>query len=419
MLKRKALMESISSNLHNFLKKIGKNLSVPDKKFLRDATIGLLRAGNPIVCQMARNLPNQRTKFVSRLDRLDQHLVKDSDFDHEVKEVLPEIWLPFIQDETPIILDLSDLAKPLAKKMDYLATVRDGSTGELVNGYWLVELYASLSRKNPVPILLESFSHEEPYSPGQNPVVLKAVHKIFELTDNRGVLVVDRGFDGWVMFEDWLDNKYRFVARLVGKRHLLRFFEGSEQCQVWQWIPIQARQLADQIPTPHRFSKLVRRHGKPAFRITQLGWVKVRLPGREENLTLVVSRLAGVDKPMMLLTNLPVENLVDAKRVLRFYIRRWECEEGIRFLKSQVNLEKIRTFRWPAIRRLVLLAVLVMIYLGWLVEAHPSICDRLVCLSQPLPDNPDFLLYRLLRGLTEAINTCFWLHKDLLRRSLW
>jgi len=146
--------------------------------------------------------------------------------------------------------------------------------------------------------------------------------------------------------------------------------------------------------------------------------VKVRLPGREEELTLVVSRLAGNDKPMMLLTNLPVKNLADAKRVLRFYIRRWECEEGIRFLKSQVNLEKIRTFRWSAIRRLVLLTVLVMTYLDWLVEEHPNICDRLVYLSQPLPDKPDFLLYRLLGGLTEAINTCFWLHKDLLRKSL-
>ncbi|MFZ9011568.1 MAG: hypothetical protein ACO20W_06725 [Anaerohalosphaeraceae bacterium] len=83
-----------------------------------------------------------------------------------------------------------------------------------------------------------------------------------------------------------------------------------------------------------------------------------------------------------------------------------------------MNLEKIRTFRWSAIRRLVLLAVLVMMYLGWLVEAHPGICDRLVYLSQPLPDKPDFLAYRLLGGLKEAINTCFWLHKDLLRKSL-
>jgi hypothetical protein len=418
MLKRKALMESISSNLYEFLKKIGHNLSVPDKKFLRDSLVGLLRCGKPIVCQMARHLPNQRIKFLSRLDRLEAHLVKDSDFDNKVTTALPQVWLPFVQDDTPIILDLSDIAKPLAKKMDYLATVRDGSTGELVNGYWLVELYASLSRKNPVPVLLEPFSHEEPYSPGQNPVVLAAVHKIFELTDKRGVVVVDRGFDGWVMFEDWLDNKYRFVTRLVGKRHLLRFSGGSQQSEAGQWVPIQAQQLAEQIPTPQRFDKLIKRRGKPAIRITQIGWVKVRLPGRDEALTLVVSRLAGNDKPMMLLTNLPVENLKDAKRIMRFYIRRWECEEAIRFLKIQVNLEKIRTFHWSAIRRLVLLAVLVMIYLGWLVEAYPNVSDRLVYLSQPLPDNPDFLLYRMLGGLTEAINTCFWLHKDLLRKSL-
>jgi len=421
MLKRIALMESISSNLHNFLKKSGNNLSLPDKKFLRDGTIGLLRCGKPIVCQMARCLPNQRTKFISRLDRLDQHLVKNSNFDNKVKQALPQIWLPYFQNDTPIILDLSDIAKGLAKKMDYIATVRDGSTGKLVNGYWLVALYASLSRRNPVPILLEPFSHEQPCNPGQNPVVMGAVHKIFELTDNRGVLVVDRGFDAGVMFEDWLDNKYGFVARLVGKRHLLRFcgdFESAEEDNDGQWVLTQARQLAEQTPTPYRFYKLVKRNGKPTFRITQLGWVKVRLPGREKEMTLVVSRLAGSDKPMMLLTNLPVENLKDAKRVLRFYIRRWECEEGIRFLKSQVNLEKIRTFRWSAICRLVLLTVLVMIYLGWLVEEHANTCERLVQLSQPLPDNPDFLLYRLLGGLTEAINTCFWLHKDWLRRSL-
>jgi hypothetical protein len=413
MLKRIALMECISSNLHSFLKKIGENLSVPDKKFLRDGLIGLIRCGQPIVCQMARHLPNQRTRFLSRLDRLESHLGKDGRFDSQLKTELPAFWLPFVKEDTPIILDLSDIAKPFAKKMDYLATIRDGSTGQLVNGYWLVELYASLSRKNPVPVLLEPFSHEEPCCPGQNPVVLTAVHKIFELTNNRGVLVVDRGFDGWVMFEDWLNNKYRFIAQLVGKRHLLRFYSDSGQ-----WLPLRAETLAEQTSTPYRFDKLVKRRGKPALRMTQMGWVKVRLPGRNEDLTLVVSRLAGVDKPMMLLTNLPVQNPKDATDVLRFYIRRWECEEGIRFLKNQVNLEKIRTFRWSAIRRLVLLAVLVMLYLGWLVEAHPGLCDRLVYLSQPLPDKPDFLAYRLSGGLKEAINTCFWLHKDLLRKSL-
>ncbi|HUW20497.1 MAG TPA: transposase [Sedimentisphaerales bacterium] len=263
-----------------------------------------------------------------------------------------------------------------------------GSTGELVNGYWLVELCASVSRKNPVLVLLEPFSHEEPYSSGQNHVVLAAVDKIFKLTNNRGVLVADRGFGGWVMFEDWLDKKYRFITRLVGSRHLMRVCDSSGQR-----IPIRAGLLAEQTPTVHRFDKLVKRYGKPSLRITKIGWVNVRLPGQDEDWALVVSRLAGVDKPMMLLTNLPVEHPKDAKRILRLYIRRWECEEGIRFLKSQVNLEKIRTFRWAAICRLVLLSVLVIICLGWIVEEHPGICDCLVYLSQPLPDNPDFLAY--------------------------
>ena len=113
MLKRVALMESISSNLHGFLKKIGNDLSVPDKKFLRDSLIGLIRCGKPIVCQIARQLPNQRVKFLSRLDRLEAHLVKDSNFDNKIKAELPHTWLPSIQDDTPIILDLSDIAKPL------------------------------------------------------------------------------------------------------------------------------------------------------------------------------------------------------------------------------------------------------------------------------------------------------------------
>jgi hypothetical protein len=185
-------MESLSSNLHDFLKKVGENLSLPDKKFLRDTLIGLIRSDQPIVCQMAHQLPNQHTKFLLRLDRLEEHLLSESGFDDEVKETLPQVWLPFAGDDMLIILDLSDLAKPKATQMDYLAIVRDGSGGELVNGYWLVEAYTSVSHKNPVSILLEPFSHQEPYSPGQNPVVLKAVERIFEITDKRGVLIADR-----------------------------------------------------------------------------------------------------------------------------------------------------------------------------------------------------------------------------------
>jgi len=151
MFRHHALIEHLSSNLHNFLNQISRNLSRPNKKFLRDGLVGLIRAGKPIVCQMARQLPNRRSKYLTRVKRLDEHLISTNDFDERIKQSLSQFWLPMIDEDTPIILDLSDLAKPLAKKMDYLATVRDGNTGQLVNGYWLVEIYATPPSAGKIP----------------------------------------------------------------------------------------------------------------------------------------------------------------------------------------------------------------------------------------------------------------------------
>jgi hypothetical protein len=45
---------------------------------------------------------------------------------------------PKVSHDTVIALNLSDLDKPYAKKMEHLALVRDVSTGEpRSNGYWL------------------------------------------------------------------------------------------------------------------------------------------------------------------------------------------------------------------------------------------------------------------------------------------
>lgn len=64
MSRPEALLESISDNLGHFLQKINGGLTKPRKKFLRDSLIGLLRAGRPIVCQMARKLPDQGVTFL-------------------------------------------------------------------------------------------------------------------------------------------------------------------------------------------------------------------------------------------------------------------------------------------------------------------------------------------------------------------
>jgi hypothetical protein len=85
-------------------------------------------------------------------------------------------------------------------------------------------MYASFYPKNPVPILLEPFSHEQPLSRGQNPIIIEAVRKVFGLTDGRAVLVMDRGGDAIRLLADWLDYDYRLVVRLRGDRDLMRCY---------------------------------------------------------------------------------------------------------------------------------------------------------------------------------------------------
>ena len=54
-----------------------------------------------------------------------------------------------------------------------------------------------------------------------------------------------------------------------------------------------------------------------------------------------------------------------------------------------------------------------MLYLTWLLEQKPCLADRLIAFGEPLPDHRDFLPYRLLTGLTEAISACCYLRRDL------
>ena len=85
----------------------------PQEKFLRDGLVGRLGAGRPVICRMARKLPDQRTKFPSRLGRMEGNPNRQSDLDEKLKAALPDLRLPLVGDETPVILGLWDIAGPV------------------------------------------------------------------------------------------------------------------------------------------------------------------------------------------------------------------------------------------------------------------------------------------------------------------
>ncbi len=66
-----------------------------------------------------------------------------------------------IQQDTVLALDLSDIRKEYAQKMEHLAPVWDGSTGETHPGYWLLEgAGAEVRGSEIVPVCQKLFSVE-------------------------------------------------------------------------------------------------------------------------------------------------------------------------------------------------------------------------------------------------------------------
>jgi len=71
--------------------------------------------------------------------RLSRNL-NSAELEKEVTPQLVRMGSSRIQPITVLGLDLSDIRKEYARKMENLATVRDGSTGELHRGYWLCDV---------------------------------------------------------------------------------------------------------------------------------------------------------------------------------------------------------------------------------------------------------------------------------------
>ena len=298
-------------------------------------------------------------------------------------------WAQRIQPDTPLILDLSDLAKPRAKKLKYVALVRDGSAHDrgdrprLVNGYWCFEAYAHWGKGRITPLLLHPYSIEDPAVKGENAVILDCVDRLMATTGGRGVLVMDAGADRDHLLLPWIDQRYPFVVRIKSNRHLL-LDDGTR---------IATDLLADTL-----LAHAARKH--PGRRVA---WCKVFLPERPDRpLHLAVKSRKAQDRPIILLTTLTVENLDTAKSALAYYRKRWTCEESARFLKTQLGIERFALRTYEAFPRLLFLAALAMAFLTWL-QLHLASLPKWLCARAPGRRQIKFAYYRLLDWFQEQI----------------
>jgi hypothetical protein len=304
-----------------------------------------------------------------------------------------------IDDETIIALDISDIAKPAGGQFEYIGRVHDGSAGKLSDGYWFVAITGIRQKGKQIPLYMMPFSSSAPGFESQTSEIERAVETVTRAVGKQGLWVMDRGFDSVLIFQYFTSLGLRFLMRVYEARNLVGKGKLTE--------------LAESMVLAYEQETVVKRlHGKKRKKekvIIHYGFERIELPEhwnpythRREALQLtllVVEGISATGERAYFVTSDEVNTPAKSLYLLKQYVKRWGCEDAIRFLKQEFELEDIRVLKFKRIRRLVVLAMMVFAFLceleRYCQRRAAWVLERLCRWSMELDTDATFLYYRL------------------------
>ena len=348
--------QKLREQMVRFSGELSAGLPKVTRRFVTEMIFGIQARGSVRLTEVGRAL-GERISLKKTEERLSRQLGRRG-LERRLQRRLIEQASGRIEDDTLLVLDLSDVTKKYAEKMENLGRVRDGSEKELAWGYWTLNIVGANTKGTKiVPLYGRLFSHIVEGHESENIEIRDAVGEVAEVLGRRGIWVMDRGGDRGYLFKYLLSNKHRFLIRVRADRGL-RTAQGKAL----------ALDLARTCPM--LFNETVVREEAGQERLVHLacGMRKVRLPDRKEELTLVVVKGFG-QEPLMILTNLAVRrSRKSIWHVVQSYITRWRIEDVIRFVKQSYRLEDIRCLTYHRLQALMVLVTAVAyfaaVYLG-------------------------------------------------------
>lgn len=405
------LRSRLKAQLTKFCSELCTGLSRPLEKFVGQMLFGIQASQDVKLSNIARSL-QEEIPLIKTEDRLSRNL-KAIELEVEVTSQLARMASQRVEANTVLCLDLSDIRKEYAQKREHLASVRDGSTGEVHAGYWLCHITGAEGNGSEIiPLYQKLYSTEAQEFLSENAEVLAGVDLLRAHTQGRGIWALDRGGDRKKLLEPLLERRERFVIRSTGKRfvidrkHITRSVtELGTQCR----LRYQARIIKGQ-------------DGQEKIYDLRYGVERIRLMGRDEPLHLVVVAGFG-EEPILLLTN-ALDGARDSQSlwwIAQIYLTRWQVEETFRFLKQSYNLEDIRVMKYQRLKNLVVLVTAAAYFAATFLGQKRKLrilCEKLLTISQRFFGIPPFRFYALADGIKKILSqTTFSLPEKLLPSS--
>lgn len=385
----------IKRDFTNFSLKISKGLKRPQEKFIHQMIYGIL-AGNKLhLSEVARSLKENIT-LKKTIDRLSKNLNALGDKELIMRNYLGLVKQQVKEDYAVIIIDNSDIAKPASRKLEALSEIRDGSTGEIIQGYLTIEA-AVLSEKGkmPLPVYEKVFSAAEKGFISETHENLCCLGALSESFSAKCIRALDRGFDANDYYRYFLKHGERFVIRAKKNRNVIY---NGKACNIMD------------VASRYKGAYCMGFKDKSGRAIhCKMSCIPVRLcefPAKELVLTVVYGFGA---EPMLLLSNLKMQ---EKKRlchtIAKVYLLRWRIEEYFRFKKQQFGLEDLRVMSLQSIRNLDLLATLAVGYIGLTTAVHKDsifLAEIKEC-SKRVYHMPKFIFYAVGYALERVLSMC-------------
>ncbi len=383
----------IKRDLTNFCVKISQGLKRPQQKFIHQMLYGIL-AGNKLhLSEISRSL-KEHISLKKTIERLSRNL---NAFDRKqdiMRNYLSLIKQHVKEDYAVIVIDNSDIAKPAGRKLEALSEIRDGSTGEITQGYLAIEAAVlSETGKMPLPVYEKVFSAAESGFISETYENLCCLRALSENFTPKCVRTLDRGFDANDYYRYFLKHDERFVIRAKKNRNVIY---NGKTCNIMD------------AAAKYKGSYCMNFRNKSGKTVDcKMSCIPVRLCGfPTKEMTLVAVYGFGAE-PMLLLPNLKMQ---EKKRlchiVTKVYLMRWRIEEYFKFKKQQFELEDLRVMSLQSIRNLNLLATLATGYIGLTPTVHSEsiFLKELKECARRIYEIPKFIFYALGYALERVLS---------------
>jgi hypothetical protein len=373
------LTKEIRRRLYAFARRLARPFSDSRRRaFLEDMIPGLVISGHTHLTKVARAISPGDADIHGVEKRLGKHLGSEHWDMSPLSDGLLGRSAALVTRDTLLVADLTDLAKPYARKLEGLGRVHDGSDPDrrIVAGYAAFEAYVRVGKWQLFPLVLEPLKTYAGAPTSENAEVLAHVARIHQATAGRGTWLLDRGFDREELMLPWLHSRLAFVIRQRGDRHVLA--AGGRELAV--------SAVAEGLRPP----AWPRRWPKGGYTSCCEAW----LPEAPGQALLRVAHWRRPDAEPLLLLASPAARRPGrrAEWFVKAYRKRWGVEDATRGIKQRLALEGFLVRSWRAIRRLLVLVAWAFYWLNlWGEERYDRLREAVLNHPWRLPKEVTYL----------------------------